>query len=142
MKEHQRALDQRKDAAIAALRAEPGELAVGRISLLARALVVPSLVPAELERYDDHVEAIAMQLARAFEEAAGALVRDVSTPPKARAAGLSDHPGFDLPATYPSGERRAIEVKGRARTGDVEVTDNEWARACNLRSELLAPRRL
>ena len=28
---------------------------------------------------------------------------------------------------------RAIEVKGRAGTGDVEVTANEWARACNMR---------
>ena len=135
MKEHQRALDQRKAAAVAALRAEPEELAVGDIVLLARALVVPSSVTAELERYDAHVEAIAMQVARAFEEAAGAMVRDVSTAPKARAAGLSDYPGFDLLAVYPSGHRRAVEVKGRAQTGDIEVSDNEWARACNLRDE-------
>ena len=135
VKEHQRALDQRKAAAVAALRAEPDELAVGAILLLARALVVPSLVTAELERYDAHVEAIAMQVARAFEEAAGAMVRDVSTAPKARAAGLSDYPGFDLLAVYPSGHRRAVEVKGRARTGDVDVSANEWARACNLRDE-------
>lgn len=26
-------------------------------------------------------------------------------------------------------------MKGRAQTGDVEVSDNEWARACNLRDE-------
>jgi hypothetical protein len=26
-----------------------------------------------------------------------------------------------------------IEVKGRAKVGAVEVTDNEWARACNER---------
>lgn len=135
VKERQRALDQRKVAAVAALRAEPEDLAVGEIELLARALVVPTSIVAELERYDEHVEAIAMQVARAFEEAAGAIVRDVSTAPKARSAGLNDYPGFDLLATYPSGHRRAIEVKGRARTGDVEVSDNEWARACNLRGE-------
>ena len=135
VKEHQRALDQRKAAAVAALRAEPEELAVGHIVLLARALVVPSSVTAELERFDEHVEAIAMQVARASEEAAGAMVRDVSTAPKARAAGLSDYPGFDLLAVYPSGHRRAVEVKGRARTGDVDVSANEWARACNLREE-------
>jgi hypothetical protein len=27
----------------------------------------------------------------------------------------------------------AIEVKGRADVGDLELTENEWAKACNLR---------
>ena len=135
VKEQQRAIERRKAAAIAALRAEPGDLSVGSVSVIARALTVPSSVAAEREQYDANVEAIAMQVARAFEEAAGANVRDVSTPPKARAAGLDDYPGFDLLAIYPSGERRAIEVKGRAARGEIDVSDNEWARACNLRSE-------
>jgi superfamily II DNA or RNA helicase len=135
VKEQQRALEKRKAAATASLRGEPDELAIGKISVIARALIVPSSVEAERERYDANVEAIAMQVARAFEEAAGATVRDVSNAPKARAAGLTDYPGFDLLAIYPSGERRAIEVKGRAGTGDIEVSDNEWARACNLRQE-------
>jgi hypothetical protein len=30
-------------------------------------------------------------------------------------------------------EERAIEVKGRAGSGAVEVLANEWAKACNLR---------
>jgi len=29
--------------------------------------------------------------------------------------------------------KRAIEVKGRAETGDIEVSANEWAKACNMR---------
>jgi superfamily II DNA or RNA helicase len=135
VKEQQRALERRKAAAIASLRAEPDELSIDRVSVIARALIVPSSVEAERERYDANVEAIAMQVARAFEEAGGATVRDVSNAPKARAAGLTDYPGFDLLAIYPSGERRAIEVKGRAAKGDIEVKDNEWARACNLRGE-------
>jgi len=94
---------------------------------------VPSSDPADLERHDAEVEKVAMDLARAFEEAAGATVKDVSTPPLARAAGLTDNPGFDLLSIYPDGRRRAIEVKGRANTGDVEITNNEWARAANLR---------
>ena len=69
-----------------------------------------------------------MELVRAFEEAAGAVVQCVHTPELARAAGLPDHPGFDILSMRPGNARRCIEVKGRAGAGDVEVTDNEWAR--------------
>ena len=89
--------------------------------------------PADLERHDAEVEQVAMDLARAFDEASGATVKDVHAPELARAAGLTDNPGFDLLAIYPDGRRRAIEVKGRAGTGDVEVSDNEWSAACNHR---------
>jgi len=30
---------------------------------------------------------------------------------------------------------RALEVKGRASAGDIELTENEWRWACNLRDE-------
>lgn len=135
IKDQQRSLEERKAAAIGALHAEPDQLAVGDVSIIARALVIPSDDPGERERYDADVEAIAMHFARAAEEAAGATVKDVSTPAKARAAGLSDYPGFDLWAIYPSGEKRAIEVKGRAEVGNVEISENEWAKACNLREK-------
>ena len=65
----------------------------------------------------------------------GASVQDVHTPELARLAGLSDHPGFDLLSTRPHGEKRAIEVKGRAGVGEVEISSNEWARACNMRDQ-------
>jgi hypothetical protein len=79
-----------------------------------------------------------MQLARVHEEAANATVHDVSRPELARQAGLTDWPGFDLKSLRPHGplgpaHERAIEVKGRAGTGAVEVSENEWAKACNLR---------
>jgi hypothetical protein len=60
-------------------------------------------------------------------------VRDVSTPERALAAGLGEWPGFDLLSRRPSGEELAIEVKGRASIGDVELSENEWIRACNHR---------
>jgi superfamily II DNA or RNA helicase len=41
--------------------------------------------------------------------------------------------GFDLLSVRPGSEKRAIEVKGRAETGDIEVSANEWAKACNMR---------
>jgi len=133
IKEQQRSLGQRRDTALATIRREPELIAPGNLTFLAHALVVPSASPEDLERHDAEVEQVAMDLARAFEEAAGATVKDVSTPPLARAAGLIDNPGFDLLSIYPDGRRWAIEVKGRANTGDVEVSSNEWARAANLR---------
>ncbi|MCX6538610.1 MAG: helicase-related protein [Acidobacteria bacterium] len=134
VKEQQRAAEGRKAAALAELRSEPERVKAGPFRILAKALVVPSSVPEDQRHYDAEVEAAAMEVARAWEEAAGAVVKDVSTPPRARALGLGDYPGFDLLAIYPGGEQRAIEVKGRATQGDVEVSENEWARACNLRS--------
>jgi hypothetical protein len=136
IKDQQRSLSPRRSTAIATLRREPELIAPGHLTFLAHALIVPSSNPDDLERHDAEVEKAAMDLARAFEEAAGAVVKDVHTPELARAAGLTDNPGFDLLSIYPEGDvrgRRAIEVKGRANTGDVEVTSNEWARAANLR---------
>ena len=54
------------------------------------------------------------------------------------AKALATGPAFDLRSLRPAGalgpaEDRAIEVKGRAGTGAVEVSANEWAKACNLR---------
>jgi len=134
IKEHQRSLAQRRAIALATIRREPDLIAPGGVTFLAHALVVPSTDPDDLEQHDAEVEKVAMDLAAAFEEAAGAVVKFVHTPQLARAAGLSDNPGFDVLSVRPNGERRAIEVKGRAASGDVEVSANEWARAANLRS--------
>lgn len=136
IKEQQRSLAERRAAALATIRREPELIAPGNLVFLAHALIVPSTNAEDLARHDAEVERVAMDIARAFEEAEGAIVKDVHTPELARAAGLTDNPGFDLLAIYPVGHvrgRRAIEVKGRASTGDVEVSSNEWARAANLR---------
>ena len=136
IKQQQRSLAQRRASALAMIRREPELIVPGSVSFIAHALIVPSSNAEDLERHDAEVERIAMDVARAFEEAEGAIVKDVHTPELARAAGLTDNPGFDVLAIYPDGDprgRRAIEVKGRARTGEVEVSANEWARAANLR---------
>ncbi len=135
IKEQQRSLAHRRDMALATLTREPDLIGPGNIKFLAHALVVPSADPDDVKRQDAEVEKIAIDVARAFEETAGATVKDVQTPELARAAGLTDNPGFDLLSMTGTGACRtkAIEVKGRAGTGDVEVTSNEWARAANLR---------
>ena len=121
--------------ALGALRREPDLISVGSLTPLVHALVLPATSAEDREAHDAEVELIAMQLAAEHERGEGARVRDVSRPDLARAAGLTDWPGFDLLSIRPDGSRRCIEVKGRARTGAVEVKENEWAAACNLRRD-------
>ncbi|MFA4943393.1 MAG: helicase-related protein [Lentisphaeria bacterium] len=155
IKDQQRELHDRRDRALAIIRREPELLVPGNTDFIAHALVVPSAAKADRERLDANVEQIAMNLVKAYEEASGADVRFVHTPELARAAGLPENPGFDIlslrpkrgasvsPANSADGnrdgcptfDRRCIEVKGRASIGEIEVTDNEWARACNLRDD-------
>ncbi|MGI0488513.1 helicase-related protein [Pantanalinema rosaneae CENA516] len=134
IKERQRRLASIRDEAIATLRREPELIVPGEVSFLAHALVLPSSDPEEMQRFDQEVEDIAMKVAQGYEVAQGATVRDVSTPSQAIEAGLSEYPGFDLLSVRPNElQGRAIEVKGRKGIGVVELTDNEWSKACNLR---------
>ena len=85
------------------------------------------------------VESIAVRVATAYEERFNAEVKDVSRPDLARRAGLTDWPGFDLLSLRPqkpdnTAQELPIEVKGRRGYGSIELSDNEWAKACNLRS--------
>ena len=133
IKNQQRSLREREAAALAVLRREPELIVPGEVTFLAHAFVVPSSDQEDRQRYDADVEAIAVRTVYAYEEAHGATVRDVSIAARALAAGLEAWPGFDLLSRQPSGEELAIEVKGRAGIGDVELTENEYIRACNLR---------
>ncbi|MBN1590757.1 MAG: DUF3883 domain-containing protein, partial [Pirellulales bacterium] len=133
IKDQQKQLVQRQQQSIAVLRREPDLITPRVVEFIAHALVVPSSDPVDQEQYDKKTEEVAMALAWAYEESRGAIVQDVHTPELAIAAGLTHNPGFDLLSTRPRAEKRSIEVKGRAGTGDVEVSSNEWARACNLR---------
>ena len=133
VKNQQRQLANRRQNALAVLGRETELIAPGEVTFVAHALVIPSADPVDGEQHERKVELAAMAIARVFEEAAGAKVLDVHTPELARSAGLSDNPGFDLLSLRPGNEKRAIEVKGRAGTGDIEVSANEWAKACNLR---------
>ncbi len=134
VKEEQRRLAADKDRRLRQLQLEPSLVVADPVELVAHALVLPSTDPDDRRRHDTQVEEIAMRVAQAHEEATGATATDVSRPDLARHAGLGDWPGFDLLSVTPAGDRRAIEVKGRARTGDIELSDNEWANACNLRA--------
>ena len=134
IKERQRSLTAFRSRILAEMETEPELIQAGDVDFLVHALVVPVQDSEAAERYDADVEAIAVEVATAYEERFDAKVDDVSRPDLARRAGLPDWPGFDLRSRRPS-EERAIEVKGRARSGNVEVSENEWAKACNLRDD-------
>ena len=132
VKRRQRSLKVSRGRRIAELQAEPELVQAGDIEFLVHALVVPVQDSEEATRFDGRVEEIAVKVATVYEERFHATVDDVSRPELARRAGLTDWPGFDLRSRRRT-EKRAIEVKGRAGYGSVEMEDNEWASACNLR---------
>ena len=134
IKARQRGITAARARRLAELRSEPERVRPGEFEFLVHALVVPAQDPEEVERFDAEVEAVAMSVAASWEERLGADVKDVSRPDLARRAGLPDWPGFDLLSLRSGIERRAIEVKGRAGSGSVIMSDNEWAKACNLRN--------
>ena len=138
VKQRQRSLSAARANRLDEIRAEPGSISPGEVEFLVHSLVVPSQDPEETEQYEADVEAIAVQVATAYEESFNAHVTDVSRPQLARRAGLNNWPGFDLlsrrpSATGNSSEKLAIEVKGRRGRGGVHLQDNEWGSACNNR---------
>ena len=106
VKEEQHRLVSEKRRGLALLDAEPSLISHGETTMIAHALVLPTDDPEERQRHDADVETIAMDLARAYEEATGATVRDVSRPELARREGLGDSPGFDLRSLRPAGVHR------------------------------------
>jgi len=135
IKQRQRDLAYRREAAIARVRSEPDELSAGDVEFVAHAYVVPTSDPELKERFDAGVEATAVRIVTEFEERFGAYVVDVSRPDRARSAGLEDYPGFDLLSRRSDGTQRAIEVKGRATIGPVQMTLNELVKAASLGDE-------
>jgi hypothetical protein len=132
VKRRQRELDARRQRRVEALRREPDLIVPREQTFLAHALVMPSDDPEDRKAYDKGAEEIAMRHAVAHEEALGARVVDVHTPPLARAAGLENYPGFDLLAYRPEGQTLAIEVKGHADKGGIALSDNELMKALTL----------
>ena len=71
---------------------------------------------------DDEVEAIAMNEAMEYEKKEGRIPTDVS----------KDNVGYDIRSTASDGQKRYIEVKGRAATDGVMLSENEWNRLTQL----------
>ena len=132
LKREQAALSGARESALRELDGDPDRIVAGAPRLIVHALALPPPADGDIERMDERVEAVAVRIAAQAEADRGAEVQDVSNPDKARAAGLSDWPGFDLLSRYPDGTVRSIEVKGRAGRSAVRMELNEWKQACNL----------
>lgn len=102
------------------------QLAANEPQVLGCAYVVP-LTQMEYEHAfgmsrDDEVEAIAMQRAMEYETQQGRTPTDVS----------ADNVGYDIRSQAPDGTKRYIEVKGRAHTDGVMLSENEMNRLAQL----------
>ena len=138
VRERQRSLAAARERRLDDMRDQPNRIRPGEVEFLVHALVIPSEDPEETEQYDADVEAIAVEVATSYEQSFNAEVIDVSRPELAKRAGLTNWPGFDLlskrpPTPNEHREELAIEVKGRRASGGIQLEENEWAKACNLR---------
>jgi len=122
----QKLLEEEKAKAMLYEQNRADRLEIIRMEKIAVTLVVPDTSPEAQETYDKNIEAMAMRIARNYEiDHHQARVYDVSSPRLAR--------GYDLESHRASGEKIAIEVKGRAGRGPVQLTENEWPTAANIR---------
>jgi superfamily II DNA or RNA helicase len=128
IKMQQAALDADKSEALLYAQRRPDLVDIVRLERIALAIVVPDPTPEAREAYDKDIEAIAMRIARNFEiDHYHARVFDVSAPHLAR--------GYDLESHRANGDKVVIEVKGRAARGAIQLTDNEWPTAANVRDK-------
>lgn len=138
LRERQQRLGAEKEHSLAQLMEGPSRCVAGRPEFIAHALVVPTVEEEEQAKPDSRVEMIAMRIVQAHEIEAGARVQDVSTKDLAVRAGLIEDPGFDLRSVRKADdaaeeEIRYIEVKGRAESGKILISENEWRTACSQR---------
>ncbi len=128
VKKQQAVLDAEKAEALLYEQRRPDLVDVVKLERIALAIVVPDPTPEAREAFDKDIEAIAMRIARNFEiDRYQARVFDVSSPHLAR--------GYDLESHRANGDKVVIEVKGRAGRGQVQLTDNEWPTATNVRDK-------
>jgi hypothetical protein len=126
IREQQRLLEEEKAKTLLQEQRRSDLLEITKMERIAVGLVVPDPSPEVQEQYDRNIEEMAMRIARNFEvDRYKARVFDVSSPHLAR--------GYDLESHRANGERIVIEVKGRAGRGPVQLTENEWPTAANVR---------
>ena len=126
VRQRQKLLEEEKVRSILYEECRADRLDIVNMERIAVALVVPEPSAASREAYDRNIEEMAMRIARNFEvDRYQSRVYDVSSPHLAR--------GYDLESHRANGEKVVIEVKGRAGRGPIQLTENEWPTAANVR---------
>ena len=87
--------------------------------------VLPSAVESAIMSSTTEIEWIGMETAMRYEREQGREPEDVS----------AENLGFDVRSTDSAGVKRYIEVKARAGLGAVTLTQNEWFKAKQFKSD-------
>ncbi|VVB87585.1 putative ATP-dependent RNA helicase [uncultured archaeon] len=87
--------------------------------------IIPSDKIEKAMQRDDEIERIGMEVAMEYERRNGRVPEDV----------CDENLGFDIRSTDTSGKIRYIEVKARAETGAVALTQPEWFKALRFKDD-------
>ncbi len=94
-------------------------------NILGAVIVLSAESKDESMERDPEIEMIGMKVALRFEESSGRVPEDVSR----------ENSGFDIRSKVGEANYRYIEVKARAKTGNVLLTPNEWLMANRLKDQ-------
>ena len=87
--------------------------------------VIPKSVTDAAMKSNPQIEQIGMETTMRYEREQGRVPEDVA----------AENLGFDVRSTNPAGAKRYIEVKARAGLGAVTLTQNEWFKAHQFKSD-------
>lgn len=105
--------------------AQEGRLTPSTPNYLGAIRVIPAPAEASAMKSDPEIERIGMEVAMRYERQHGRTPEDVS----------AENLGFDVRSTDSAGVKRYIEVKARAGLGAVALTQNEWFKAKQFKSD-------
>lgn len=123
-KRNKEELENRREQLLKNLEAET-HLSLSTPKILGVVAVLPKTPTNDVLKEDKEVDEIGMKIAMAFEISQGRKPVDVS----------AQNLGFDIRSELPDGTLRYIEVKARAREGNIALTPNEWFMAHRLGNE-------
>ena len=105
--------------------AQEGSLTPSTPNYLGAIRVIPAPIENSAMKSDPEIERIGMEVTIHHEREKGRIPEDVS----------AENLGFDVRSTNSSGVKRYIEVKARSGLGAVALTQNEWFKAKQFKSD-------